>query len=319
MATASSTVADALAKFRAGETIPDPAPAPEPAAPAAPVKAGKAQRISFPRPNGELYFARQVTGSDHDVDMIRRSVGTTSIRDNMYILAYGAPGCGKTAALEAALPTMLTVEGDGDTAMDDFVGMWTQLPDGTYEWIDGPLIEAAEKGLPLFIDEIALIEPKVLAGSVYAAMDGRGKFRVKTNPRRGIINIKPGFTVVGACNPDAPGARMSEALLSRFSIHMEYTTDFDLAKSLGVPAKFITCAKNLQTKKEGNKCRYVPQMRELLAAKAATERYGIDFAAANFISIAPEYDRPVVADVVSRNFGSAIAPLRSGDAATVTV
>ena len=220
-----------------------------------------------------------------------------------------------TAMIEAAFPGLITLEGDGDTTVDDLVGMWAQNPDGTYEWIDGPLVEAAEKGVALFIDEIALIEPKVLAGSVYAAMDGRGRFRVKTNPKRGVIAIEPGFTVIGACNPHAPGARMSEALLSRFSIHLEYTTDYDLAGELGVPPKFIAVAKTLQTKKENKNCRYVPQMRELLAAKTATERYGVDFAAANFISTAPEADRPIVADVVSRQFGSAIAPLRSGDAA----
>jgi len=318
MATASATVADALAKFRAGETLAPPTPPIAPAAPAAPVKAGRTRRITYPRPNGEDYYAREVIGSDHDIDMLRSSVGETT-RKNLYCLLFGEPGVGKTGAAEAAFPELITLEGDGDTTVDDLVGMWVQNPDGTYEWVDGPLVEAAEQGTALLIDEIALIEPKVLAGSVYAAMDGRGRFRVKTNPKRGIITIKPGFTVIGSCNPNAPGARMSEALLSRFSIHMEYTTDYDLAKQLGVPPKFIAVAKNLQTKKENNNSRYVPQMRELLAAKEATERYGIDFAAANFISTAPERDRPVVADVVSRQFGTAIAPLRSGDAATAAI
>ena len=313
MPTASSTVADALSRFRAGETV-EAAPAPAaPATPAAPVTTGKAKRVSFPRPNGEQYFARQIPGVAHDVELFRTSVGAT-LQDNLYILAYGNPGTGKTSGIEAAFPDLITVEGDGDTDTDQFMGQWALLPDGTYEWVDGPLIEAAEKGAALLIDEIALINPKVMS-VVYSAMDGRGKFRVKNNPRRGIIEIKPGFTVIGACNPNAPGARMSEALLSRFNIHVEYTTDYDLMKSIGVPAKAVQVAKNLATQQASHTIRWKPEARELLAFKKNVERYGIDFAAGNLIGVAPEADRPIVADAVSRAFGVAVAPLRSGDAA----
>lgn len=314
MPTASSTVADALSRFRAGETIEPPATAPAPKP--APISTGKAQRISFPRPNGQDYFARQLPGVAHDVDMLRSSVGST-VQDNLYCLLYGEAGTGKTSVAEAAFPVLYTVEGDGDTDVDAFIGGYALMPDGTYEWVDGPLIRAAEEGAALLIDEIALINAKVMS-VVYAAMDGRGKFTVKTNPRRGTIHVKPGFTVIGAFNPNAPGARMSEALLSRFSVHIEYTTDYDLAKSLGVPQKFITVAKNLATKHANNEVKWVPQMRDLLDTKKAMDRYGLDFAVSNFIGRAPEFDRPIVADMTSRQFGVAAAPLRSGDAAVTT-
>lgn len=313
-ASASTTVADALSRFRAGEAVEPPA-APAAPKPVPTATTGKGlKRVSFTRPNGEPYFARQVPGAAHDIDLLRTSVGAT-LTDNLYILAFGEPGTGKTAAIECAHPNLITVEGDDDTDVDQFVGQWVQLPDGSYEWVDGPLIEAAENGVALFIDEIAMINPKVLTSSVYAAMDGRGQFRVKSNPKRGVIKVKPGFTVIGACNPNAPGARMSEALLSRFSVHIEYTTDFDLVKSMGVPPKIVTVAKNLATKKANNEIMWVPQTRNLLDFKKATERWGQDFACANFISTAPVFDRPIVADMVSRQFGAAIAPLRSGEAA----
>jgi nitric oxide reductase NorQ protein len=314
---ATTTVADALSRFRAGETVETATP--EPVAPAAPaVPTARTRRVAFPRPNGEQYYARSLPGGTHDVDALRNSLGAT-IQDNIYFLFHGKPGTGKTAGVEAAFPaTLLTVEGDGDTEVADFVGSWVQLPDGTYEWADGPLVIAAENGWPLFIDEIALIPPTVMA-VVYAAMDGRGKFRVKANPRRDIVVVKQGFTVIGACNPDAPGANMSEALMSRFTVHVEATTDYDLAKSIGVPQKLITAAKNLATQASRNEVSWVPQMRELLAFKRNMERYGVDFAVANLIGVAPEDDRAIVADVVSRSFGAAIAPLRQGDAAVTAV
>jgi nitric oxide reductase NorQ protein len=322
MATTPSTpgaqkVADLLGKFSAGEPVAAPA-ATTPAPAAAPVKP-KGAAISFPRPNGELYFPRIVDSSDgtHDVDLLLKARGET-LRDNLYVLFYGLPGTGKTACVDAAFPNLVTLSGDVDTTTDDFLGSWVQNPDGTYEWVDGPLIVAAEgdgvNGFPFFIDEVALIDPGVMS-VVYALMDGRDQVRIKANPARGIVKARPGFYVVGACNPNAPGAKMSEALLSRFLIQVEATTDYDLAKTIGVPSKAVTVAKNLETKRASGEVSWSPQMRELLAFKRTSERFSQNLAVANLIGVAPEDDRAIVADVVSRAFGAAVANLRQGVAA----
>ena len=55
-------------------------------------------------------------------------------------LLAGPPGTGKTSLVEAAFPDLITVAGDGDTTVGDFVGEYTQKPDGTYEFIYGPLV-----------------------------------------------------------------------------------------------------------------------------------------------------------------------------------
>lgn len=308
---AASVVADTLARFRAGETLPiaEPVPAEPPKA----RKPSKRRRVEYARPNGETYYARSILGRANDVELLRGTVGDVPAR-NIYPLLHSEPGTGKTAAVEAAFPGLITVPGDDDTDVDAFTGQWVQRPDGSYAWSDGPLVVAAEQGRPLFIDEIALINPKVLA-VVYAAMDGRGVFGIPTNPQREPVVVRPGFTVVGACNPRAPGARMSEALLSRFTLHVEYTTDYDLMKEMGVHTKVVTVAKNLAAKRANREVRWVPQARELLAFRMAEERFGLDVATANLIGVAPETDRPVVADMVSRAFGSAVAPLRTGGAA----
>jgi len=311
-------VADMLAQRTAGKPAAAAAHAPAPAA--KPAKA--TARPSFPRPNGTFYYPRIIEGTKHDVDLLRDARGVT-INDNLYVLFYGAPGTGKTACVDAAFPNVVVLPGHGDTTVDDFVGGWVQNPDGTYTWVDGPLVTAMEEGRPFFIDEIARIDTGVLA-VVYAVMDGRRDLRIAGNPARvsadpdvpnGIVRAKDGFYVVGACNPNAAGSHMDEALLSRFLIQIESTTDYDLAKEIGVPSKMITVAKNLATKQANHEISWAPQMRELLAFKRISERFSQNMAVANMIGVAPEDDRAVVADVISRAFGAAVAPLRQNQAA----
>lgn len=248
------------------------------------------------RPNGEKYFARS-WGDHDDVNVLRRAR-----ENNHFVLLYGAPGCGKTALVEAAFEHVYTVLGTGDTELSDLIGSYVQTPTGGFEWVDGPLIKAAEEGVPLLIDEVGLIDPKILSG-VYGLMDGRREYTITANPERGTVKAVDGFYVIAATNPNAPGVRLSEALLSRFTVHAEMTTDWTLAKKLGAPSVAVTIATNLFRKFEAGEVGWAPQMRELLAFRDLEKAFGTKFALANFIAIAPEMDRPIVADVCTRVSG----------------
>jgi len=258
----------------------------------------------YPRPNGQDYFARK-WGEHNDVEVIR-----TSRQKSHYILLYGAPGCGKTAVVEAAFGDKLhTVLGSGDTEVADLVGGYVQTPAGGFEWVDGPLLKAAETGEPLLIDEIGLIDPKVLS-IVYGLMDGRREYTVTANPERGTVKAKDGFYVIAATNPNAPGVRLSEALLSRFGIHAEMTTDWALARKLGAPSNIVTAAQNLAKKQAVGEVSWAPQMRELLAFRDIAVDFGTKWAVSNLLAAAPEMDRPVVADVLTRVFGEDCRPAK---------
>lgn len=261
----------------------------------------------YARPNGEDYFSR-AWGEHNDVKVLR------SARDmSAYVLLYGAPGCGKTALVEAAFNGeaggLYTVLGSGDTEVADLVGGYVQTPSGGFLWEDGPLIKAAESGGVLLIDEVGLIDPKVLS-IVYGLMDGRREYTVTANPERGTVKAKDGFYVVAATNPNAPGVRLSEALLSRFTIHAEMTTDWALARKLGCPTPIVTAAQNLSKKQQSNEVSWAPQMRELLAFRDLSKNFGTKFAIANLLAAAPEIDRPIVADVFTRVFGEECRPAK---------
>jgi len=252
------------------------------------------------RPNGEMYYTR-TWGEHSDTEVLKKLRGISQ-----YALLYGEAGCGKTALVEASFGEELyTILGSGDTEFGDLVGSYVQTPSGNFEWIDGPLVKSAENGGVLLIDEVGLIDPKVMS-VVYSLLDGRKELVITSNLDRGTIKAKEGFFVVGATNPNAPGVVLSEALLSRFTAQVELTTDWSLAKKLGVPAIIATASQNLAKKRISGEISWSPQMREVLAFRDLEIAFGTKWAVSNLIAIAPELDRPIVAEVLSRVYGEEV-------------
>ena len=278
--------------------------APKPAAPPAPSAAPKAAPGPVTRPGGQVYRPRVLAGMA-DVEALR-----TLRAEGVPALLAGPPGTGKTSLVEAAFPDLITVAGDGDTTVGDFVGEYTQKPDGTYEFIYGPLIRAMQEGRVLFIDDATLISPAVLA-VCYPAMDGRREVTVKAHKGE-TITAADGFYVVAGHNPGVHGAVLTEALSSRFSFQFDVVTDYELARSLGIDSRAITAARNLATRQANGETGWAPQLRELLAFAKITKIFGLDTALANLAGVAPAEDRDVVADTLAKTFGKTVAPLALG-------
>ena len=226
------------------------------------------------------------------------------------LIFYGPPGTGKTSVVEAAFPDLVTVAGDGDTAVADFVGEYTQTAEGRYVFVHGPLIVAMREGRPLFVDDATLIPPTVLA-VVYPAMDGRRQITVKAN-RGETVTAAPGFYVVAGHNPGVHGAVLSDALSSRFSAQIAVSTDYDLARQLNIDARAVRVARNLATRQGRGEISWSPQLRELLAFQRIAAALGPLAAAGNLIGVAPAEDRDAVAAVVTSTFGTSVTALALG-------
>ena len=282
-----------------------PKPAVPPASPAAPkAPAPPAAPGPVTRPSGQVYRPRVLAGMA-DVEALR-----TLRAEGVPALLAGPPGTGKTSLVEAAFPGLITVAGDGDTTIGDFVGEYTQKPDGTYEFIYGPLVRAMTEGRVLFIDDATLISPAVLA-VCYPALDGRREVIVKAHKGE-TVTAADGFYVVAGHNPGVHGAVLTEALSSRFTFQFDVSTDYDLARSLGIDSRAITAARNLATRQANGETGWAPQLRELLAFAEVTRIFGLDTALANLAGVAPAEDRDVVASTLAKTFGKTVAPLALG-------
>jgi hypothetical protein len=256
------------------------------------------------RPGGGWYLPRRLGGST-DVEILQRLR-----KQNIPVLLYGPPGTGKTALVEAAFGGVLTVAGHGDTMVEDLLGSWMPLPAGGFEYTHGPLPTAMREGRVLFVDDATLIPPRVLA-VLYPAMDGRGVITIPAHHHEQ-VKVAEGFYVIAGHNPGVHGAILTEALASRLSTHIEVTTDFDLARRLGVPDKAVTAAANLNTKLRNGEIGWAPQLRELLAFTQLADTLGIAAAVGNLAAIAPEPDREQVITVLAHTFGTQVTPLRVG-------
>ncbi|SEB46322.1 AAA domain (dynein-related subfamily) [Amycolatopsis tolypomycina] len=302
---ATSTTADAAktATVNPRGTTPAPPPPAPSAPPVAPPAAPTVVTGPVRRPNGQMYHPRKLGGMS-DVTALR-----TLREAGVFALVYGPPGTGKTSLIEAAFPDLVTLQGDSGTVVDDFVGSYTQTPDG-YEFCYGPLVTAMREGRPLFIDDATLIPPTELA-VVYPAMDGRGQITIKSYKGE-VVDAADGFYVVAGHNPGVHGAVLTDALSSRFGAQIKVSTDYDLALQLKVDEKAVRVAKNLALRQEKGEIGWAPQLRELLEFARISRAVGADFAAGNLIGVAPEEDREVVAVAVRNVFGANVIPLALG-------
>ena len=112
--------------------------------------------------------------------------------------------------------------------------------------------------------------------------------------------------------PGVHQAILTDALASRFDVHIEVTTDWDLARHLGVPAPAVAAAIELNDHLAAGKTGWAPQLRELLGFARVRKTLGLSAAVANLAGRAPDDDRPEVTAVLTKHFGTDITPLSLG-------
>jgi nitric oxide reductase NorQ protein len=277
------------------------------------------------------FLPREWWGGLTDVTFLRQACDA-----GVYVLLAGPPGTGKSAAVEAAFIDSYKAQGlvfkddalivgTEDTTVQDLIGGMAQDEDGIFRFKPGKAIKCAQgdgdNGVPLFVDEALLIDPRVLS-VLYSLIDGRGVLPLPeeykyVDPYTGVknaVHARPGFYIVFAGNPDVPGAVISEALSSRCVLKPEYLTDYDTAARLMGTAhdEIVTVARNMETKRQEGEVLWAPQMRDLLGYRDVASIFGTEVALSNLLAnCSSDSDREVLADVIARTMGvSNIRPFR---------
>jgi MoxR-like ATPase/Mg-chelatase subunit ChlD len=149
------------------------------------------------------------------------------------VLLFGLPGVSKTTILkeistfmgDGRTPALFSVTGDEQLTAFSLSGAFDPslvLQDGYKEayFTEGPLVKAMRTGGILYIEELNRAPSGALNVLVTALSDGYLDI-----PKLGRVYARPGFTVVGACNPldDVGTGRLSRGLLDRFVvINLDY-------------------------------------------------------------------------------------------------
>jgi phosphoserine aminotransferase len=105
-------------------------------------------------------------------------------------------------------------------------------------------------------------------------------------------------------------AKLPPVYLNAAGLDPLLSDTIEMARKLGVSSKVVTAAQNLDKKMTSGEVSWAPQLRELLAFKQNETVFGTKFALNNMVAVAPEMDRSVVADVMTRAFGEAVSALK---------
>lgn len=243
------------------------------------------ERNGITLPNGKVMYPRQVAGHT-DVAMLRHLRST-----DLYVRLHGPAGGGKSTVPYGAFgDELIVMHGHGDTTVAHFVGQHVPLPDGGFEFRDGPLTRAMKEGKPFFLDEASRV-PSETISVLMSVADGRGTLNIDDLPGSAPIVAADGFWMIIGYNEFGQGVRpLDDAIKRRFPIAIEVTADFTAAESSGVDPRVIKVARNLHTQNaegqaDGGLGTWVPQIADLLVAQRVLDAgLGVEVALATLVS-----------------------------------
>lgn len=261
--------------------------------------------------DGRIYRPRPVADTT-DVQLLRQA------RGSLFTRIVGASGNGKTMLAEAAFgDDLIVVEGHGDLTVDDLVGKWIPREDGPgYRFAYGPLAEAMRQGKVLLIDDLTRA-PSDTINVLMGPADDRRILVIDALPDEPVLHAADGFHLVATYNQTGVGVRpLDAAILRRFPLQLEATTDYGLVADLGVDVRLVRVGRLLAERsatagRAGRRPGWVPQTDHLLKSQKALDMgMGDQVAASMLLAACPEpQHQPEVLAALADVFGPTVGAL----------
>ncbi|NDH64810.1 MAG: hypothetical protein EBY26_00180 [Microbacteriaceae bacterium] len=271
---------------------PMPAPAAAPATPATQSSVGGS--LSYV-PNAGIaksYINRVLTGGMTDFDFLDKAM-----RLGLNIELVGDCGSGKSTVgvMFAAARQYRLVQINGDASLDraPIIGSMV-LSNGNMEWVDGFLTEAVRHGGVLILDEVNLIDKKIMS-----ALHGLLADRVLTIISGGykeVVVAHPDLLIIATANPDYAGTqRHNEATKDRW-VTLEWDYDPKVEAKL-IPSKALReCITKLRDRRKAAAIDTPIGTRLAKRFVEMVNEFGWDMALEVFLNRFSIDERPVVRD-----------------------
>lgn len=207
---------------------------------------------SVPRAEiGERYVNRKLAG-----DLMDYEVFDYARKSHKNVLIYGPTGPGKTTSIEAwcAVRGIRCVIISGNAALEpsQLFGKFiaTGDPDVPFQWIDGPLTDAARNGNAVIVlDELNFIPMKIITPT-YPMLDARRTLTLLEHKGE-VIELHPDVTIFATMNPNYVGTSpLNAAFRNRFDIQIPWNYDYDVESKLVKSKVLVEMAKHLRTEAE---------------------------------------------------------------------
>ena len=216
------------------------------------------------------------------------------LRLKQNILLEGPTGCAKTSAVLAyaaerkvpfyAIPSNIGIE------PSQLFGKFVPSPDGSFEWVDGPVTSIIRTGGVLLINEVNFMPDRV-ATVLFGLLDRRREITLLDHHAE-VIRAADDLLIVADMNPEYEGTRpLNKAFRNRFALQLLWGYDKEVEYKLCRSKALVGMATKLRTSADQGGVETPCSTNMLMELEQNFQDMGWAFATYMFLSHYPPEER----------------------------
>ena len=257
------------------------------------------------------YISREIIAGMTDMDVF-----DLAFENSHNVLIYGPTGPGKTSAALAYAAKhkkkFYAVPSNAGIEPSQLFGKFVMMPNGSVDWVNGPVSDIAKHGGVLLINEINFVPDRV--GTVlFNLLDKRREVTLLDHHGETIRAHRPDcwcdlseeecrdrwVLVIGDMNPDYEGTRpLNKALRNRFAVQLNWDYDEKVESKLVKSAALLKFAQQLRNDMARQGLDTPVSTNMLMEFESFCDSATYDFAVFNFVNHFADDERPVVSQVI---------------------